>query len=83
MGSLAGPGPAASTTSPLALASLENAARVGPARALTGPAARGDTPVITQHITALQRSAPELVDAYVTLLNATERMLAQKSTKTK
>ena len=63
---------------PLALASLRNAARVGPARALTGPAIRGDTPIIEQHITALQQAAPELADVYVTLLNATVRMLGDQ-----
>lgn len=68
---------------PLALASLRNAAQVGPAHALTGPAARGDTLIVELHIAALQRAAPALVDAYVTLLNATERMLANKGAEPK
>lgn len=38
---------------PLARAALENAARVGPARALTGPVARGDAATLRAHEEAL------------------------------
>jgi predicted short-subunit dehydrogenase-like oxidoreductase (DUF2520 family) len=63
---------------PLALTSLKNAASVGPAAALTGPAARGDTPVIERHRQALRRIDPELEEIYTVLLRATERLLRER-----
>lgn len=63
---------------PLALTSLKNAAEVGPAQALTGPAARGDQPVIERHLRALQQIDPELEAAYAAMLRATERLLRDR-----
>ena len=40
------------------------------ARALTGPAARGDWPTIQRHLTALRKSAPEFEPVYQSLLKA-------------
>lgn len=53
---------------PLARASLENAARVGPAAALTGPVARGDERVIQDHRAAIAQATPALLPAYDALL---------------
>lgn len=55
---------------PLARASLENAASLGPASALTGPAARGDAATIELNLSALARSAPEALETYVCLARA-------------
>lgn len=61
---------------PLAQSSLANAARLGPARALTGPVARGDEAVLTAHADALTSLPPEVQDAYRVLTTATRRLLA-------
>lgn len=49
---------------PLARASLENAAAVGPARALTGPFSRGEAEVIAGHRAAIAQARPELLAVY-------------------
>lgn len=49
---------------PLAVQSLRNAAAVGPARALTGPIARGDRAVVEQHRQALLDALPMLLPLY-------------------
>ena len=58
----------------LATGALAHAARLGPAQALTGPAARGEAQVINGHLTAIQSSpTPEATALYTWL---TRRMLA-------
>jgi predicted short-subunit dehydrogenase-like oxidoreductase (DUF2520 family) len=52
---------------PLSRASLDHAGTLGPARAITGPAARGDAGTVRKNVTALAESAPEAVAAYVAL----------------
>ena len=47
---------------PLCRASLENALRVGPEAALTGPVARGDVATVAAHLEALE-GAPSAVEA--------------------
>ena len=47
---------------PLCRASLENALRVGPEAALTGPVARGDVATVAAHLEALE-GAPPAVEA--------------------
>jgi len=44
---------------------LSNVERLGPARALTGPAARGDVATINRHIHALERSERPCYEAMV------------------
>jgi predicted short-subunit dehydrogenase-like oxidoreductase (DUF2520 family) len=56
---------------PLQRATLENVERLGPARALTGPAVRGDSGTIRRNLEALEVRAPELVLAYVAMARAT------------
>lgn len=46
-------------------ATVANVARVGPSRALTGPAVRGDAATVTRNLEALSATAPWAVDAYV------------------
>jgi predicted short-subunit dehydrogenase-like oxidoreductase (DUF2520 family) len=52
---------------PLARASLDNVGRLGPSRALTGPAVRGDAGTIERNLEALRAAAPHAVPAYVEL----------------
>jgi predicted short-subunit dehydrogenase-like oxidoreductase (DUF2520 family) len=61
---------------PLAEAALENALRLGPAAALTGPVARGDAGTVRRNIEALDRHAPEAVGAYVALARAAAELAA-------
>ena len=58
---------------PLARASLENALRMGPAEALTGPAVRGDAGTVRRNLEALSRHVPEAVAAYVALAGVAVR----------
>jgi predicted short-subunit dehydrogenase-like oxidoreductase (DUF2520 family) len=52
---------------PLQRASLAHVEALGAARALTGPAVRGDAGTIRRNIEALNRHAPDLVPVYVAL----------------
>jgi predicted short-subunit dehydrogenase-like oxidoreductase (DUF2520 family) len=60
------PDPAA-VLAPLRRASLENVERLGAARALTGPAVRGDAGTVRRNLEALKQDAPELGAAYVAM----------------
>jgi predicted short-subunit dehydrogenase-like oxidoreductase (DUF2520 family) len=51
----------------LVRATVENVAALGPARALTGPAARGDVETLKRHRAALDQSELEAYDAMVAL----------------
>ena len=55
---------------PLQRASLDHVESLGPARALTGPAVRGDAGTIRRNVEALQKEASDLVTAYVALARA-------------
>jgi len=57
----------AKAMAPLQRASLEHVEQLGPARALTGPAVRGDAGTIRRNLEALERCAPASVPAYVVL----------------
>lgn len=63
---------------PLQRATLDNVERLGPARALTGPAIRGDAGTVRRNLEALERHAPELVPVYVALARSTLQ-LAERS----
>ena len=52
---------------PLQRTTLDNVGEIGPARALTGPAARGDAGTIAKNLEALAREVPTAVAPYVTL----------------
>jgi len=53
---------------PLAAQALGNARALGISPALTGPAVRGDAGTLEAHLAALERGAPEALDAYRALL---------------
>jgi predicted short-subunit dehydrogenase-like oxidoreductase (DUF2520 family) len=61
----------AQAMAPLQRATLEHVERLGPARALTGPAVRGDAGTIRRNLEALERHAPGVVPAYVAMARAT------------
>ena len=63
---------------PLALASIQNAARLGPAQALTGPVARGDLGVLQGHQEALRADLPEVATLYDALLVEARRLARQQ-----
>lgn len=54
----------AKTFMPLAKATTQNVARLGPAGALTGPLARGDLDTVEKHLEALDDFDPELAAMY-------------------
>jgi|DEB0MinimDraft_10_1074344.scaffolds.fasta_scaffold00122_15 predicted short-subunit dehydrogenase-like oxidoreductase (DUF2520 family) len=59
----------------LARHALDNASELGPAAALTGPAARGDEATIEAHRDALQRRLPDELAAYDALLELARRLI--------
>lgn len=62
---------------PLALASIEQAALTSPAKALTGPFARGDSAVVQSHLELLTESLPHLLPAYRALAERAQRLAAE------
>jgi predicted short-subunit dehydrogenase-like oxidoreductase (DUF2520 family) len=52
---------------PLSRATLENVAAMGPGRALTGPAVRGDAGTVERNLAALAAAAPHAIPAYVAM----------------
>ncbi len=62
---------------PLVRATVENWARVGPERALTGPVARGDEVTIARQRAAVAERTPELLAMFDALVDAA-RTLAQR-----
>lgn len=63
----------------LALGSVENARALGPAAALTGPAARGDDATLDAHLEAIGRRAPRELAAYEAMLLEARRLAAMRS----
>ena len=61
---------AAAALAPLERASLEHVEALGAARALTGPAIRGDAGTIRRHLEALKEDAPGSIAAYVGMARA-------------
>jgi len=70
------PDQAPALLAPLALRSLQNAADLGPAKALTGPVVRGDEGVIGGHLQVLEQAHPGVQRTYRALLEATRRLAA-------
>ena len=62
----------------LALGSAENAVALGPAAALTGPAARGDEATLVAHRDAIGRRAPRELAAYEAMLAEARRLAAME-----
>ena len=63
---------------PLVRATVENWARLGPERALTGPVARGDEATIARQREAVAESAPELLDLFDALVDGTRALAARR-----
>lgn len=63
---------------PLVRATVDNWARLGARRALTGPVARGDERTLTAQRDAIAERAPDLLDMFDALVDAT-RALADRS----
>jgi predicted short-subunit dehydrogenase-like oxidoreductase (DUF2520 family) len=59
---------------PLVRATVENWARLGPERALTGPVARGDEATIARQRAAVSDAAPELLELFDVLVSATRSL---------
>ena len=62
----------------LALGSAENAVALGPAAALTGPAARGDEATLVAHRDAIGRRAPRELAAYEAMFAEARRLAAME-----
>ena len=52
---------------PIAIATLNNVLRMGPAEALTGPIARGDVDTVKKHLAAMEDMHDTVVDVYRTI----------------
>jgi predicted short-subunit dehydrogenase-like oxidoreductase (DUF2520 family) len=63
---------------PLVRATVENWARLGPERALTGPVARGDEVTVARQREAIAEMAPELLALFDALVAATRALAAQR-----
>jgi predicted short-subunit dehydrogenase-like oxidoreductase (DUF2520 family) len=63
---------------PLVRATVENWARLGPERALTGPVARGDETTVARQRDAVAEAAPELIDLFDALVSATRALAAER-----
>ena len=61
---------------PLVRATVENWARLGPERALTGPVARGDEQTVAAPRAAVAERAPELLAMFDALVDATRSLAA-------
>ena len=67
---------------PLVRATVDNWARLGSARALTGPVARGDAQTVKRQRAALEQRAPELLELFDALTDATERLATSTQART-
>ena len=65
------PGEARSLLAPLVRSTVENWARLGPERALTGPVARGDDATVARQREAIAASAPQLLELFDELVERT------------
>ncbi len=67
---------------PLVRAAVENWARLGPERALTGPVARGDEATVARQREAVAESAPELLELFDALVSATRALAGERDRET-
>jgi predicted short-subunit dehydrogenase-like oxidoreductase (DUF2520 family) len=63
---------------PLVRATVENWARLGPERALTGPIARGDEATVARQRAAITERAPELLAVFDAMVDATRALAAHR-----
>jgi predicted short-subunit dehydrogenase-like oxidoreductase (DUF2520 family) len=64
---------------PLVEATVQNWLALGPERALTGPIARGDEATVARQRAAVAERAPDLLDLFDALADATRRLAAAKA----
>ena len=64
---------------PLVRATVENWARLGPERALTGPVARGDESTVTRQRAAVEEVAADLLPLFDALADATRALAAARN----
>jgi predicted short-subunit dehydrogenase-like oxidoreductase (DUF2520 family) len=64
---------------PLVRATVENWATLGGDRALTGPVARGDDVTVARQRAAVEDRAPELLDLFDALADATRAMSSREA----
>lgn len=67
---------------PIIQATLGNVRATSPARALTGPVARGGTDTIAHHLDAIRHQVPALVPYYARMTLETIRLALEKNTLT-
>jgi len=65
---------------PLVRQTVENIAELGPEEALTGPVARGDDATVSTQRTAVEETAPELLDLFDELVRRTRDLARQRAT---
>jgi predicted short-subunit dehydrogenase-like oxidoreductase (DUF2520 family) len=65
---------------PIMNATLTNVRTSSPARALTGPVARGGTETLAKHFDAIKRTAPALIPYYARMTLETVRVAMEKHT---
>jgi predicted short-subunit dehydrogenase-like oxidoreductase (DUF2520 family) len=63
---------------PLVRATVENWARLGPTRALTGPVARGDEGTVARQREAVGQRTPELLPLFDALVDATRALVGRE-----
>jgi predicted short-subunit dehydrogenase-like oxidoreductase (DUF2520 family) len=63
---------------PLVRATVENWARLGPERALTGPVARGDETTVARQRAAVQERVPDLLELFDAMVQATRTLARAK-----
>ncbi len=68
---------------PLIKGTLHNIETLGLPDALTGPIMRGDVETVRQHLTAMRKRTPELVNLYQTLAQQTVSVAREKGSITK
>jgi predicted short-subunit dehydrogenase-like oxidoreductase (DUF2520 family) len=67
---------------PIIAATLRNIARTGPARALSGPVARGGVETIEAHVESIKRNLPEIIPYFLAMTAETARLAREKGSIT-
>lgn len=67
---------------PIIRATLDNIRRTSPARALSGPVARGGIATVAEHCAAIARTSPELLPYFAAMSRETALLAARKGTLT-
>ncbi len=68
---------------PIIETTVKNIGRTSPARALSGPVARGGVETVAGHLEAIRRYRPELIPYFVRMTDETVRLALEKGSLTK